>query len=227
MENPSGRGIQHEALAECGLSNGLNPLEIPLKIPCRHTSRLSVDEGLQLGVHGVHPCQAEVPLQRLVDGWFRAFPQDDMGGNRSVSSNVFVRRETVRAQYGSLLDAILQGFPDVVAISHHLLHARPVAIDGGDHGNLVPGQPALDGFPSPARRSRRWRIASLPATTALEALAEIRLVDLHDAFQTPRLVVAERFEDHLSPAPQRSSGNSDLSELVQIVKGPMSGRQGL
>lgn len=102
-----------------------------------------------------------------------------------------------------------------------------MAIDSGDHGHLVPRQSTHVGFPSLARRSWRRRIASLPATTALEAFAEVRLVDLDDAFWTLRFVVAERFEDHISPAPKRSSGNSDLSELVQIVQGPMSGRQGL
>ena len=134
-----------------------------------------------------------------------------MGGNRRVSSYVPVGRETVHVQYGALLDAVLQGFPNVVAISHHLL----------------PGQSTLAGLSSPTRRSRCRRNASLPATTALEALAEVRLVDLDDAFSTLGLVVAERFEDHISPAPKRSSGNSDFAELVQIVQGPVSGRQGL
>ncbi len=106
-----------------------------------------------------------------------------MGCNSSIPSHVPVGRETVRVQYGSLLDAVLQGFPDVVAMSHHLLHARPVTIDGGDHGHLVPRQSTHVGFSSPARRSQRRRIASLPAATSLEALAEVRLVDLYVPFR--------------------------------------------
>ena len=46
------------------LTNGLEPLEIPVKIQCRHTSLLSVDPGLQPSVHGVHPIDP-APLRTL------------------------------------------------------------------------------------------------------------------------------------------------------------------
>ena len=63
-----------------------------------------------MGVHRVHPCQTKMPLQGLVDGWIRIFSQYDVGGNSGGSSHVPVGQESVRAQYGSLLDAILHGF---------------------------------------------------------------------------------------------------------------------
>ncbi|MCY3884356.1 MAG: hypothetical protein OXG24_05500 [Gammaproteobacteria bacterium] len=60
-----------------------------------------------------------------------------MGGGLRVSSHAAVGRKTIGARHRSPLDAILQGLPEFVAISQHLLQSPAVSVDGGQRLTAV------------------------------------------------------------------------------------------
>lgn len=104
--------MQHLTFAVGRLAHRLEPLETALAILGRDAPARFDDEGLEMGVQGIHPDPAEMSIQRLVKhGRRRALEpisrHDDIGRRRRLSSHSSVGCKIVSAQHGSLLDANL------------------------------------------------------------------------------------------------------------------------
>ena len=73
-------GQNHLARVQRGLMKGLGPFQISLKVSCGHSSRLAVDERLQMRVQGVDPGEA----QRSPFGVELRFPMFFRGKERQI-----------------------------------------------------------------------------------------------------------------------------------------------
>lgn len=216
----------HLARLQRGFAKGLRPVQIALKMPRRHASRLTVDERLQMRVQGVDPSEAQLSpfgVELRFPMFFRGLASGGLAGYHHVRglrvpSHPKKSLPAVGAQDRSVLQAREQRVRDVVPIADHPLQLVPAAVHRGDHGNLLVRRARLV-RPSPAvRRSRCRRPPPLPVPASLEAFPKEGLVGLDHAGKRLRIRIGKRLQNHRSPTPQRGPRHGDSAELVQIVE---------